>query len=205
MKKQVKDGTKHIMLEQPISQKLAKEYKDLVKEKIGEDFVNVDFFVKYEELNRVVQDADSEKFKWLNFYFIHDNEKKNKLNIALVFTNEMIGHTKFIAFWLDKSGNLKRIDSNTILQNLRDDFKRGIGREMGKNLKLTEYISYSMDSVKEFKGFEHNLNFKLIVKKINESSEIYRNALMVWIKDSDRKHEYNNSNQGFYNVGNLHP
>ncbi|MFC3160486.1 hypothetical protein ACFP3I_25490 [Chryseobacterium arachidis] len=134
----------------------------------------------------------------------------------LDFSFERSGERVETAYELLPNGTfLEQTNISKSLQELSDNYKNG---EIGTFLKskstdfvITDYITYKVLDILDFKGFEHDLNFELVAP-LDENDKI-RLGLDVKINDKDRVHHIvqlplgriQNVMEGYYDLGNLKP
>ncbi len=171
----------------------------------GNDF-SYSFYVKKAQMNKMIVENDK---LYMHIFFVNEViTGTNKLNIVFRFSN-LSDFNASINLGLDEiayslqNGNVTQFNNTSPqFSVLRTQFLSGIGLQASKpNTILTEYITYEMEELKKFGGFEHDLVFELMCTTVNGQNRL---GLQVFINDSNRVHP-NLTNMGYYDLGNIRP
>ncbi|SMC32904.1 hypothetical protein [Moheibacter sediminis] len=193
------------ILVKPITFQQALNNKIALQQYFGNDF-SYNFYVKKAQMNKMISDNDT---LYMHIFFINEvSIGANKLGVVFRFSNLPEFNTSINlgsnenAYFL-QNGNVNQFD-NTSPQftTLRSQFLSGIGLQASKpNTSLTEYITYEVEDLKKFAGFEHDLIFELMCTIQNGQNRL---GLQVLINDTDRVHP-TLSNIGYYDLGHIRP
>lgn len=176
------------------------------------------FTVSKEEMNQIIN--DNKGLDFMHIFFIDDNDR---LNIIFRFSkirtydnsggNLDLGNENAYSLNADKTvSKLGDTPSFTsIVKNYRNgSVKNVILSSFPTDSKLTEYITYEMQLIEAFEGFQHDLEFE--VSCVEENS-LHRLGLNVFIKDLNRIHHLEVDSMGrivpvfsgYYDAGDLKP
>jgi len=197
----------------PLPEATAETYQANLLSYFGNDF-QYSFTIQKNEINKIVSENATRDY----FHIFFVNEKQggiDKLNVVFRFSD--IGKFKSDtlelylknenAYWLN-SGIVQKFDATSKgFPNIRKEYTDGIGgiAAAKPNTALTEYVTFDMNDVRAFNGFEHDLTFELMSVVKNG---VGRLGLQVYITDLDRVHHQDagvNIYSGFYDFGSMNP
>lgn len=186
----------------------------------GEPNFSCNFKIFVDEMNRMINENIDKKY--LHFFFCNiDLPLSGKYDLGLImrfsdnedFSNDY--DLKSDNAYFINNGQADLLEPSENFGMIVTNFRNKIGGKISNNsfCKLTEYITYDMDNIKLFDGFEHELIFEVIGKEVEDtiSGQMkLRLGLVVYIKDKDRIHHLRPMNgkqffEGYYDAGDLKP